>query len=159
MTHGTAHSRGLVEPGSGRSRYDAVIEASGAMIWVTALSIAPVTRLDLNGRKVWADDSRSLVCGASTGRPTRIQRYPEALNAPSRRTKSIRPSQRAFAIELGAGPVGSRRISGRAPDRPMRQRWSSLMVAIDELTRLNDDFGHEATDEIIAVQRRTGSAQ
>ena len=135
---------GLVEPGSGLSRYDAIFGSSeqddgDGIVYRTRYA------LDLGGRKMWAEDTGRWFAG-SDGRPARARGV-------------LRLERTARADEL-------ERIGNELCDRPaLLERLDSalkehlpaerpvvvLVAAIDELARLNDDFGHEATDEIIST--------
>jgi diguanylate cyclase (GGDEF)-like protein len=142
-THGMRFAR-LVEPGSGRSRYDAIMEASGADL---GDGVVYRTRyaLDLDGRKVWADDSGRWFAGLD-GRPTRVRGVLRVERA-VRTDEIIRPSQ-----ELSDRTSLVQSLEAvLAEHLPVNGNIVMLVAAIDELTRLNDDFGHEATDEIITA--------
>lgn len=150
MTHGMRFAR-LVEPGSGRSRYDAVIEASGADLG-DGVVFRTRYALDLNGRKVWADDSGRWFAGID-GRPTRIRGILR-IERSVQTDEILRPSQELSdrtSLVQSLEAILAEHLTGNA-------NVVVLVVAIDELTRLNDDFGHEATDEIItAAQDRIRS--
>lgn len=143
MTRGLAFA-GLVEPGSGPSRYDAIFSSNGqdegeGVVYRTRYAV------DLAGRKMWAEDAGRWFAG-SDGRPAhargvlRLERTvrPEELDRPSGEF-----CDRTALVERIAAALGEHLPS----ERPV----AVLIAAIDELTRLNDDFGHEATDEIIAA--------
>lgn len=145
----TAMSRGLgfaglVEPGSGRSRYDAVFSSGGQD---QGEGVAYRTRYaaDLAGRRMWIEDAGRWFAGID-GRPScargvvRLERpvLPEELLTPTGEL-----GDRSELLErLGAA---------LAEHLPAERGVVVLVAAIDELARLNDDFGHEATDEIIGV--------
>jgi len=133
---------GLVEPGSGPSRYDAIFSSSevdqgDGVVYRTRYA------LELDGRKMWAEDTGRWFAGTD-GRPAmargvlRIERAarPEELTSPGSelcdRSALVERIEHALKEHLPA-------------ERPV----VVLVAAIDELARLNDDFGHEATDEII----------
>lgn len=135
---------GLVEPGSGRSRYDAIFSSGGhddgeGVVYRTRYAAA------FPNRKMWIEDAGRWFAGAD-GRPAsargvlRLERAVKAdeLGQPSRdncdRSSLVERVEIALAEHLPA-------------ERPV----VLLIAAIDELARLNDDFGHEATDEIISV--------
>ncbi|MGX5735085.1 EAL domain-containing protein [Bosea thiooxidans] len=133
---------GLVEPGSGPSRYDAIFCSSDpdqgeGVVYRTRYAI------ELAGRKMWAEDTGRWFAGTD-GRPgcargvLRIERAvrPEELSQPG--------------SELCDRPALVERIDIALKEHlPAERPVVVLVAAIDELARLNDDFGHEATDEII----------
>lgn len=143
MSRGLAFA-GLVEPGSGRSRYDAIFSSGGhdegeGVIYRTRYATA------LPHRQMWVEDAGRWFAGTD-GRPAsargvlRLERAvrPEELGQPSRDT--------------GDRPALIERIEAELAEHLPAERPVVLLVAaIDELARLNDDFGHEATDEIIGV--------
>lgn len=142
---------GMVEPGSGRSRYDAIFVGSGhddgdGVPYRTRYAAA------LAGRTMWIEDTGRWFAG-SDGRPAmargvlRLERVarPEELT-----TGGGESCDRAFLI--------GRLDEVLADNLPADRTVVCLIAAIDELTRLNDDFGHDATDAIIAeVQSRLRS--
>lgn len=150
MTRGLAFA-GLVEPGSGRSRYDAIFSSGG-----TDLGDGVVYRTryaaDLAGRKMWIEDAGRWFAG--------IDGRPASARGVLRLERAVRPE------ELGAasGDLCDRDAlvecveATLAENLPAERSVVVLIAAIDELARLNDDFGHEATDEIIQeVQERLRS--
>jgi diguanylate cyclase (GGDEF)-like protein len=143
MTRGLAFA-GLVEPGSGPSRYDAIFSSNGqdqgeGVVYRTRYA------LDLAGRKMWAEDAGRWFAGGD-GRPAqargvlRLERTarPEELERPTGEC-----CDRSALVERIATTL--------AEHLPAERPVVVLIAAIDELARLNDDFGHEATDEIIGV--------
>lgn len=150
MTRGLAFA-GLVEPGSGRSRYDAIFSSGGqdqgeGVVYRTRYAAT------LAGRTMWIEDSGRWFAGMD-GRPT-------SAHGVLRLERAVKPD------ELGApgdalcdrGALVTRLEAALAEHLPAERIVVLLIAAIDELTRLNDDFGHEATDEIIAeVQARLRS--
>lgn len=143
MCRGLAFA-GLVEPGSGRSRYDAIFSSGGhdegeGVVYRTRYAAA------LPHRRMWIEDAGRWFAG-SDGRPAsargvlRLERAvrPEELGQPSRDSGDRTALVERLEAELG---------ESLAAERPV----VLLVAAIDELARLNDDFGHEATDEIIGV--------
>uniref|UniRef100_UPI002FC956E5 GGDEF domain-containing protein n=1 Tax=Bosea sp. (in: a-proteobacteria) TaxID=1871050 RepID=UPI002FC956E5 len=142
---------GLVEPGSGRSRYDAIYSSGGhdlgdGVVYRTRYAA------DLAGRKMWIEDAGRWFAGAD-GRPARARGV-------LRLERAVRPE------ELGAdhhdlcdrASLVEHVETALAEHLPAERGLVVLIGAIDELARLNDDFGHEATDEIIQdVQERLRS--
>lgn len=135
---------GLVEPGSGRSRYDAIYSSSGqdsgeGVVYRTRYAA------DLAGRKMWIEDAGRWFAGTD-GRPAsargvlRLERgvRPDELGAPG--SELCDRHSLVERVELAL-----------SEHLPAERVVVVLVAAIDELTRLNDDFGHEATDEIIGV--------
>ncbi|RDJ21661.1 bifunctional diguanylate cyclase/phosphodiesterase [Bosea caraganae] len=135
---------GLVEPGSGRSRYDAIFSSGGhddgeGVVYRTRYAAA------FPNRTMWIEDAGRWFAGID-GRPAsargvlRLERAvrPEELGQPSRDN-----CDRSALIERVEAALGEH--------LPAERPVVLLVAAIDELARLNDDFGHEATDEIIAV--------
>jgi diguanylate cyclase (GGDEF)-like protein len=135
---------GLVEPGSGRSRYDAIFSSSGhdlgeGVVYRTRYAA------DLAGRKMWVEDAGRWFAGMD-GRPA-------SARGVLRLERPVKPD------ELGAGgsELCDRHLLVERVEQALSEHLPAervvvvLVAAIDELTRLNDDFGHEATDEIIGV--------
>ena len=150
LTCGLAFA-GLVEPGSGPSRYDAIF---GIAERDRGDGVAYRTRYAVNlaGRRVWVEDTGRWFAG-SDGKPALTRGV-------LRLERAIRPEE----LERPSGdscdrPALTLRISTALSDNlPAERPVTVLVAAIDELARLNDDFGHEATDEIIsAVQERLRS--
>lgn len=135
---------GLVEPGSGRSRYDAVFSSGGqdqgeGVIYRTRYAA------ELAGRRMWVEDAGRWFAGTD-GRP-----------ACARGMLRLERQVRSDELLGQSGEVGDRsalldRLSSALSEHlPAERNVVVLVAAIDELARLNDDFGHEATDEIIGV--------
>jgi diguanylate cyclase (GGDEF)-like protein len=143
MSRGLAFA-GLVEPGSGRSRYDAIFSSGGqdhgeGVVYRTRYAA------DLGGRKMWIEDAGRWFVG--------IDGQPASARGVLRLERTVGPD------ELG---VQNRDVCDRSSlverleavlleHLPAERPVVILVAAIDELARLNDDFGHEATDEIIGV--------
>lgn len=143
MRCGMGFSR-LIEPGSGRSRYDAIMETTTVDIGEGVIFRTRYA-LDLNGRKVWVDDSGRWFAGMD-GRPARVRgilRIERAVGMDEIIQPSHELSDRTSLVQ-SLEAVLAEHVSGSG-------NVVVLVAAIDELTRLNDDFGHEATDEIITV--------
>ncbi len=135
---------GLVEPGSGRSRYDAIFSASGqdqgeGVVYRTRYAA------DLAGRKMWIEDAGRWFAGVD-GRPA-------SARGVLRLERAVKPDElSARTGELCDRTALVERVElTLAEHLPAERVVVVLVAAIDELTRLNDDFGHEATDEIIGV--------
>ncbi|CAH1670309.1 Bifunctional diguanylate cyclase/phosphodiesterase [Hyphomicrobiales bacterium] len=142
---------GLVEPGSGSSRYDAIFgstehDGGDGVIYRTRYAI------DLAGRKMWAEDTGRWFAG-SDGRPASAR----GVLRLERATRAGELEQ--LGTELCDRPALLERIDATLREHlPAERPVVVLVAAIDELARLNDDFGHEATDEIIStVQERLRS--
>jgi diguanylate cyclase (GGDEF)-like protein len=142
---------GLVEPGSGRSRYDAIFSSGGDDLGDGAVYRTRYAA-DLAGRKMWIEDAGRWFAG--------IDGRPASARGVLRLERAVRPE------ELGAasGDLCDRNAlverveAALAENLPAERSVVVLIAAIDELARLNDDFGHEATDEIIQeVQERLRS--
>jgi len=142
---------GLVEPGSGRSRYDAVFSSGGhdrgeGVIYRTRYAANFV------GRQMWVEDAGRWFAGTD-GRPA-------SARGMLRLERQVRPDElMAPSGELGDRPALVERLAMALSEHlPAERNVVVLVAAIDELARLNDDFGHEATDEIIGmVQERLRS--
>lgn len=138
----------LVEPGAGRSRYDAIMDASGADLgdgvpYRTRFAIL------LGDRKMWAEDTGRWFAGLD-GNPVRA-RGVLRLERPVTETDLVNPS---YTI-CDRSALVQRLDELMADQMPANRSVVVLAAAIDDLTQINDDFGHEATDEIlIAVQER-----
>ncbi|MCR4519834.1 MULTISPECIES: EAL domain-containing protein [Bosea] len=143
MQRGLAFA-GLVEPGSGPSRYDAIFCSSEhdrgeGVIYRTRYAI------DLAGRKMWAEDTGRWFAGSDG--------YPASARGVLRLERAARPDElEQFGNELCDRPALVERIGQALQEHLPAERPVVVLVAtIDELARLNDDFGHEATDEIIST--------
>lgn len=135
---------GLVEPGSGRSRYDAVFSSGGqdqgeGVIYRTRYAA------ELAGRRMWVEDAGRWFAGTD-GRPA-------CARGMLRLDRQVRPDELLGQTgELGDRSALLDRLSSALSEHlPAERNVVVLIAAIDELARLNDDFGHEATDEIIGV--------
>jgi diguanylate cyclase (GGDEF)-like protein len=142
---------GLVEPGSGRSRYDAVFSSGGHD---QGEGVIYRTRYAANfiGRQMWVEDAGRWFAGTD-GRPA-------SARGMLRLERQVRPDElMAPSGELGDRPALVERLAIALSEHlPAERNVVVLVAAIDELARLNDDFGHEATDEIIGmVQERLRS--
>ncbi len=150
LTRGIAFSR-LIEPGSGRSRYDAIVETSESDL---GDGVPYRTRyvLALGEKRVWVEDTGRWFCGPD-GRP-----------ALARGVLRLERSLRQDEAASGGREFCDRSMLVATLESTLAEELSSqrdvvlIVATIDELARLNDDFGHEATDEIIgAVQDRLRS--
>lgn len=150
MTRGIAFA-GLVEPGSGLSRYDAIFSGEGCD---EGEGVPYRTRYaaDFSGRKMWVEDAGRWFTGHD-GRP-----------ALTRGVLRLERPVRAEELEEQSNGLGNRASLVERLDRDLADALAGgrplvlLVAAIDELARLNDDFGHDASDEIIgAVQERLRS--
>jgi len=135
---------GLVEPGSGRSRYDAIFSSGGhdegeGVIYRTRYAA------ELAGRRMWIEDAGRWFAGTD-GRPA-------CARGVLRLERQVRPEDLMVQTgELGDRSALLERLAAALAEHPPAERPLVVLVAaIDELARLNDDFGHEATDEIIGV--------
>jgi diguanylate cyclase (GGDEF)-like protein len=143
MTRGLGFA-GLVEPGSGRSRYDAIFSSSGhdqgeGVIYRTRYAA------QLAGRSMWIEDAGRWFAGTD-GRPA-------CARGVLRLERQARPEELVVQTgELGDRSALLERLASVLSEHlPAERGVVVLVAAIDELARLNDDFGHEATDEIIGV--------
>jgi diguanylate cyclase (GGDEF)-like protein len=135
---------GLVEPGSGRSRYDAIFSSGGhdqgeGVIYRTRYAA------ELAGRSMWVEDAGRWFAGTD-GRPA-------CARGVLRLERQVRPEELVVQTgELGDRSALLERLGATLAEHlPAERGIVVLVAAIDELARLNDDFGHEATDEIIGV--------
>lgn len=143
MQRGLAFA-GLVEPGSGPSRYDAIFcssehDGGDGVIYRTRYAI------DLAGRKMWAEDTGRWFAGSDG--------YPASARGVLRLERAARTDElEQFGSELCDRPALVERVGMALQEHlPAERPVVVLVAAIDELARLNDDFGHEATDEIIVT--------
>ncbi len=143
MSKGLAFAR-LVEPGSGRSRYDAIVESNSAdsgegVVYRTRYAAA------LGSRKMWIEDTGRWFTG-NDGRPARA-RGVLRIERPVR-DEELTSAGREMCDRMA---LVERLEASLAEHLPGKRSVVVLIGSIDELARLNDDFGHEATDEIISV--------
>lgn len=134
----------LVEPGSGPSRYDAIFGSSenddgAGVVYRTRYAV------ELGGRTMWAEDTGRWFAGTD-GRPAQARGM-------LRLERIARPEELSVSgPDLCDRPALVEHIHATLQEQLPRDRNVVVLVAaIDELARLNDDFGHEATDEIIAT--------
>jgi len=138
---------GLVEPGSGRSRYDAIFSSGGHDLGDGAIYRTRYAA-DLAGRKMWIEDAGRWFAGMD-GRPTRargVLRLERAVRADELAMVDTDLCDRDALV----GQVDELIAEHVPEDRPV----VVLIAAIADLARLNDDFGHEGTDEIIEEVRQ-----
>jgi diguanylate cyclase (GGDEF)-like protein len=150
LSRGIAFAR-LVEPGAGRSRYDAILDASGADLgdgvpYRTRFAIL------LGERKMWAEDTGRWFAGID-GNPVRargVLRLERAVTDADLASPDYTICDRSSLVQ--------RLDELMADHMPANRSIAVLTAALDDLTSINDDFGHEATDEIlIVVQERLRS--
>ena len=150
LNKGLAFAR-LLEPGAGRSRYDAIMDASGADLG-DGVPYRTRYAVLLGERKMWAEDTGRWF-GGIDGTPVRA-RGVLRLGRPVTDTDLAAPS---YTI-CDRSALVQRLDELMADQMPADRSVVVLAAAIDDLMRINDDFGHEATDEIlIAVQERLRS--
>jgi diguanylate cyclase (GGDEF)-like protein len=150
LNKGLAFAR-LLEPGAGRSRYDAIMDASGADLG-DGVPYRTRYAVLLGERKMWAEDTGRWF-GGIDGTPVRA-RGVLRLERPVTDTDLAAPS---YTI-CDRSALVQRLDELMADQMPADRSVVVLAAAIDDLMRINDDFGHEATDEIlIAVQERLRS--
>lgn len=143
LVKGLAFAR-LVEPGSGRSRYDAIIESVGhdigdGVVYRTRYAAA------LGGRSMWVEDTGRWFAGLD-GRPASargVLRLERAV-----REEELGSVPREFCDRTG---LLEQLEAALGEHLPAKRSVAVLVATIDELSTLNDDLGHEATDEIIAT--------
>jgi diguanylate cyclase (GGDEF)-like protein len=143
MVKGLAFAR-LVEPGSGRSRYDAIVESTGTdlgdgIVYRTRYAVA------LAGRSMWVEDTGRWFAGLD-GRAARargVLRLERAVRDYELSSVAQEFCDRAGLVEQLEGSLGEH--------LPAKRTVAILVATIDELSSLNDDLGHEATDDIIAT--------
>ncbi len=151
LTRGLAFAR-LIEPGAGRSRYEAIMDGAGADL---GDGVPYRTRyvLLVGQRKLWADDTGRWFAGID-GAPARargVLRLDRALDAADSLNAGPSMCDRAALVSQLDEMLAGQAVGRRA--------MAVLVVAIDDLGRLNHEFGHEATDEILTtVQDRIRSA-
>ncbi len=147
LNKGLAFAR-LLEPGAGRSRYDAIIDASGADLG-DGVPYRTRYAVLLGERKMWAEDTGRWF-GGIDGTPVRA-RGVLRLERPVTDTDLAAPSYTIW----DRSALVQRLDELMADQMPADRSVVVLAAAIDDLMRINDDFGQEATDEIlIAVQER-----
>lgn len=141
----------LFEPGAGRSRYDAIMEASGADLG-DGVPYRTRYALLVGERKMWVEDTGRWFAGID-GAPAR-SRGVLRLERPVNEEDLHGPSH----MVLDRATLVQRLDELMADQMPANRSVVVLCAAIDDLTALNDDFGHEATDTILAaVQERLRS--
>lgn len=138
---------GLVEPGSGRSRYDAIFSSGGHDFGDGAVYRTRYAA-DLAGRKMWIEDAGRWFAGID-GRPSRARGV-------LRLERAVRPEElSATDTDLCDRHVLVERVDeALAEHLPAERTVVVLIAAIGELARLNGDFGHEGTEEIIEEVRQ-----
>ena len=150
MKRGIAFAR-LVEPGSGRSRYEAIVE-SGESDLGEGVSFRTRYIIQLDDKRMWVEDTGRWFCGHD-GKPARargVLRLERSLRKDEFSQINREMCDRASLVNALEATL--------AEQLPAKRSVVVLVATIDELARLNDDVGHEATDEIIgAVQDRLGT--
>jgi diguanylate cyclase (GGDEF)-like protein len=147
LNKGLAFAR-LLEPGAGRSRYDAIMDATGADLG-DGVPYRTRYAVLLGERKMWAEDTGRWF-GGIDGTPVRA-RGVLRLERPVTDTDLAAPSYTIW----DRSALVQRLDELMADQMPADRSVVVLAAAIDDLMRINDDFGQEATDEIlIAVQER-----
>jgi diguanylate cyclase (GGDEF)-like protein len=143
LLKGLAFAR-LVEPGSGRSRYDAITESTGSdlgdgVVYRTRYAAA------LGGRSMWVEDTGRWFAGLD-GRPASargVLRLERAV-----REDELSSVAREFCDRIG---LVEQLDASLGEHLPAKRTVAVLVATIDELSSLNDDLGHDATDEIITT--------
>ncbi len=138
---------GLVEPGSGRSRYDAIFSSGGHDLGDGAVYRTRYAA-DLAGRKMWIEDAGRWFVGID-GRPSRARGV-------LRLERAVRPEElNATDADLcDRNALVERVDEALAEHLPADRSVVVLVAAIGELARLNGEFGHEGTEEIIEEVRQ-----
>lgn len=134
----------LVEPGSGRSRYDVISESAGSdlgdgVVYRTRYAVA------LGARRMWVEDTGRWFCGLD-GRPANA-RGVLRIERPVRE-EELHSVAHEYCDRMG---LVERLDAALGEHLPSRRTVAVLVCTIDELANLNDDLGHETTDEIIAT--------
>ncbi len=138
----------LVEPGAGRSRYDAIFDASGADLG-DGVPYRTRYAVLIGERKMWAEDTGRWFAGID-GTPVRA-RGVLRLERPVTETDLASPNHTIH----DRAALMQRLDELMADQMPANRSVVVLAAAIDDLNLINDDFGHEATDEVLsAVQER-----
>jgi diguanylate cyclase (GGDEF)-like protein len=147
LDRGLAFAR-LVEPGVGRSRYDAILDAPGADL---GDGVPYRTRyvVLIGDRRMWVEDTGRWFAGCDGGpaRARGVMRLERPVSADDLNPNRAQIGDRATLIQ---------RLDELIADQMPASRSVVLLVAaIDDLGRLNEEFGQTATDEVLnAVQRR-----
>jgi diguanylate cyclase (GGDEF)-like protein len=138
---------GLVEPGSGRSRYDAIFSSGGHDFGDGAIYRTRYAA-DLAGRKMWIEDAGRWFAG--------IDGRPACARGVLRLERAVRPEELASVdTDLCDRDALVERVDELLAEHlPAERSVVVLIAAIGELSRLNSDFGHEGTEEIIEEVRQ-----
>ena len=134
----------LVEPGVGRSRYDAIIEASGADL---GDGVPYRTRyvLLLGDRRMWVEDTGRWFAGpdGSALRARGVLRLERQVTEAELAAPNFTICDRSTVLQ--------RLDELMADQMPANKSVVVLAIAIDDLDRINEDIGHEGTDEILVI--------
>lgn len=143
LDKGLAFAR-LFEPGAGRSRYDAVMESAGADLG-DGVPYRTRYALLVGERKMWVEDTGRWFAGidGTPGRARGVLRLERQVSE-----ADLAPPTH---VVLDRATLVQRLDELMADQMPANRSVVVLCAAIDDLTDLNDDFGHEATDTILAV--------
>ncbi|AZO80208.1 MULTISPECIES: GGDEF domain-containing phosphodiesterase [unclassified Bosea (in: a-proteobacteria)] len=138
---------GLVEPGSGRSRYDAIFSSGGQDLGDGAIYRTRYAA-DLAGRKMWIEDAGRWFAG--------IDGRPASARGVLRLERAVRPEELAMAGSdlCDRDALVERVDEALAENLPAERSVVVLIASIGDLARLNNDFGHEGTEEIIEEVRQ-----
>lgn len=138
---------GLVEPGSGRSRYDAIFSSGGHDLGDGAIYRTRYAA-DLVGRKMWIEDAGRWFAG--------IDGRPASARGVLRLERAVRPEE---LTTVGSDLCDRDALVERVDEAlaeylPAERSVVVLIASIGDLIRLNADFGHEGTEEIIEEVRQ-----
>lgn len=138
---------GLVEPGSGRSRYDAIFSSGGHDLGDGAIYRTRYAA-DLVGRKMWIEDAGRWFAG--------IDGRPASARGVLRLERAVRPEElTTVGSDLCDRDALVERVDeALAEHLPAERSVVVLIASIGDLIRLNADFGHEGTEEIIEEVRQ-----
>ncbi|WP_186418402.1 GGDEF domain-containing phosphodiesterase [Bosea sp. CS1GBMeth4] len=138
---------GLVEPGSGRSRYDAIFSSGGQDFGDGAVYRTRYAA-DLAGRKMWIEDAGRWFAGID-GRPARARGV-------LRLERAVRPEELGAADhDLCDRDALVERVDALLAEHlPAERPVVVLIAAIGDLPRLSGDFGHEGIGEIVEEVRQ-----
>jgi diguanylate cyclase (GGDEF)-like protein len=148
---------GLLDPGNARTRFDAVMHADAADDGAgVPYQVQYALRADARAHKLWIEDTGRWFAGAC-GAPARSHGVIRVITDRYEREQQLAHLARLDAL---TGEVNRSHLIGQieeAMQEALRAQSSCgfLIVAVDNLARVNEAYGYDVADEVIGgVARR-----
>ena len=143
----------LVDPNGGPSRFDAVMRASASDCGSgVPYQVQYALRLPAASAKLWIEDTGRWFAGAD-GRPTRAHGVVRVINERHEREQRLAYLSRFDALTGEMNRWHMTEVLEAALEEAVKLRASCgfLLVAIDNLGRINEAYGFDVADEVIAA--------